>query len=171
MDAAPDGDIARPVAERLDGAVAARSAHDSIASNFAISFGSRVVKEVTRRPRQLMDEPSPCSSMTSKSCQARDILSIKSFAQSTASATVALTGRSYFAKAGCQPLDCNIEMTPRQGKFHIAHAPISFNSCSASPRRRYPLRSALRTPSASRSAMTAPLQVRMASASGWHAIP
>ena len=170
--------------------------------------------------------------MTSKSCQARDILSIKSFAQSTASATVALTGRSYFAaaypashnsptptlavhvlshprgdiaitklkgatsldyavrhelrnnrvshrapdslciaKAGCQPLDCNIEMTPRQGKFHIAHAPISFNSCSASPRRRYPLRSALRTPSASRSAMTAPLQVRMASASGWHAIP
>ena len=46
-----------------------------------------------------MDEPSPCSSMTSKSCQARDILSIKSFAQSTASATVALTGRSYFAAA------------------------------------------------------------------------
>ena len=75
------------------------SNHDTIASSLAISFASRVVQEVTRRPRQLMDEPRPCSSMTSKSCQARDILSIKSFAQSTASATVALTGRSYFAAA------------------------------------------------------------------------
>ena len=33
---------------------AAGSAHGSIASNFSISFGSRVVQEVTRRPRQLM---------------------------------------------------------------------------------------------------------------------
>ena len=41
------------------------SAHGSIASSFAISFASRVVQEVTQRPRQLMDEPSPCSSVLS----------------------------------------------------------------------------------------------------------
>ena len=65
MATAAHGDTARPVAERLDGAVAARSAHGSIASSLAISFASRVVQEVTRRPRQLMDEPRPCSSMLS----------------------------------------------------------------------------------------------------------
>ena len=35
------------------------------ASSLAISFASRVVQEATRRPRQLMDEPRPCSSMLS----------------------------------------------------------------------------------------------------------
>ena len=40
-------------------------AHGIIASSFAISFASRVVQEATQRPRQLMDEPRPCSSMLS----------------------------------------------------------------------------------------------------------
>ena len=43
----------------------AGSAHGTIASSLAISFASRVVQEVTRRPRQLMDEPRPCSSTLS----------------------------------------------------------------------------------------------------------
>jgi hypothetical protein len=45
MATAAHGDTARPVAERLDGAVAARSAHGTIASSLAISFASRVVVE------------------------------------------------------------------------------------------------------------------------------
>ena len=32
------------------------AAHGTIADSLAISFASQVVKEVTRRPRQLMDE-------------------------------------------------------------------------------------------------------------------
>ena len=40
-------------------------AHGSIASSLAISFASRVLKEVTRRPRQLMGEPRPCGSTLS----------------------------------------------------------------------------------------------------------
>ena len=45
--------------------LAAGGAHDILASSLAISFASRVVQEVTRRPRQLMDEPRPCSSTLS----------------------------------------------------------------------------------------------------------
>ena len=41
------------------------SAHGTFAGSLAISFASRVVQEATRRPRQLMDEPSPCSSTLS----------------------------------------------------------------------------------------------------------
>lgn len=37
------GDIARPVAERLDGAVAAGNAHGTTAGSLAISFASLVV--------------------------------------------------------------------------------------------------------------------------------
>ena len=42
-----------------------RNAYGTIASSLAISFASRVVQEATRRARQLMDEPRPCSSMLS----------------------------------------------------------------------------------------------------------
>jgi len=35
--------------------------HGTIVSSLAISFASRVVQKATQRPRQLMDEPSPCS--------------------------------------------------------------------------------------------------------------
>jgi hypothetical protein len=65
MATAAHGDTARPVAERLDGAVAAHSAHGTIASSLAISFSSRVVQEATRRSRQLIGEPRPCSSVLS----------------------------------------------------------------------------------------------------------
>ena len=37
--------------------------NDTIASSLAISFAARVVQEATGRPRQLMDEPRPYSSM------------------------------------------------------------------------------------------------------------
>ena len=40
-------------------------AYGTIARSLEISFASRVVKDATRRPRQLMDEPRPCSSMLS----------------------------------------------------------------------------------------------------------
>ena len=42
-----------------------RNAYGTIASGLAISFASRVVQEATRRPRQLMDGPRPCSSTLS----------------------------------------------------------------------------------------------------------
>ena len=42
-----------------------RNAYGTIASGLAISFASRVVQEATRRPRQLMGEPRPCSSTLS----------------------------------------------------------------------------------------------------------
>ena len=57
MATAAHGDTARPVAERLDGAVAARSAHGTIASSLAISFAPRVVQEATRQPRQMIATP------------------------------------------------------------------------------------------------------------------
>ena len=40
-------------------------AYGTIASSLAISFAPRVVYEVTRRPRQLMDELRACSSVLS----------------------------------------------------------------------------------------------------------
>ena len=52
--------IREPVCSRSSSA-----AHGTIASSFAISFASRVAQEATRRPRQLMDEPRPCSSTLS----------------------------------------------------------------------------------------------------------
>lgn len=52
MATAAHGDTARPVAERLDGAVAARSAHGTIASSLAISFAPRVAKHWGRAPAQ-----------------------------------------------------------------------------------------------------------------------
>ena len=42
-----------------------RNAYGTFASSLTISFASRVVLEVTRRPRQSMDEPRPCSSTLS----------------------------------------------------------------------------------------------------------
>ena len=56
MATAAHGDTARPVAERLDGAVAAPSAHGTIASSLAIPFAAQVVQEATGRRGGLCEQ-------------------------------------------------------------------------------------------------------------------